>query len=72
MMGSKFADAPLKMKRAGSHANKLMHLHNSEVGRQVSSSIRFLVSGQVDLSKLCDLTSRLLCAGAERCTGDEV
>lgn len=36
IMGSKFADAPMKMKRAGSHANKLMHLHNSEVGRQVS------------------------------------
>lgn len=37
IMGSKFADAPMKMKRAGSHANKLMHLHNSEVGRQVSA-----------------------------------
>lgn len=37
IMGSKFADAPMKMKRAGSHANKLMHLHNSEVGRQVSN-----------------------------------
>lgn len=36
IMGSKFSDAPMKMKRAGSHANKLMHLHNSEVGRQVS------------------------------------
>lgn len=35
IMGSKFSDAPMKMKRAGSHANKLMHLHNSEVGRQV-------------------------------------
>ncbi|XP_069003168.1 protein Wnt-11 [Embiotoca jacksoni] len=34
IMGSKFSDAPLKMKRSGSHANKLMHLHNSEVGRQ--------------------------------------
>lgn len=35
LMGSKFSDAPMKMKRSGSHANKLMHLHNSEVGRQV-------------------------------------
>nr|XP_020477753.1 protein Wnt-11 [Monopterus albus] len=35
IMGSKFSDAPMKMKRSGSHANKLMHLHNSEVGRQV-------------------------------------
>ncbi|XP_056417156.1 protein Wnt-11 isoform X2 [Hyla sarda] len=35
MMGSKFSDAPMKMKKAGSQANKLMHLHNSEVGRQV-------------------------------------
>ena len=35
IMGSKFSDAPMKMKKAGSHANKLMHLHNSEVGRQV-------------------------------------
>lgn len=35
MTGSKFSDAPMKMKRSGSHANKLMHLHNSEVGRQV-------------------------------------
>ncbi|KAG7267774.1 hypothetical protein CRUP_001690 [Coryphaenoides rupestris] len=34
VMGSKFSDAPMKMKKAGSHANKLMHLHNSEVGRQ--------------------------------------
>lgn len=37
IMGSKFSDAPMKMKRTGSHANKLMHLHNSEVGRQVSN-----------------------------------
>lgn len=37
MMGSKFSDAHMKMKRSGSHANKLMHLHNSEVGRQVSN-----------------------------------
>ncbi|XP_074392238.1 protein Wnt-11 isoform X3 [Zonotrichia albicollis] len=28
-------DAPMKMKKSGSQANKLMHLHNSEVGRQV-------------------------------------
>lgn len=35
VMGSKFSDAPMKMKKSGSHANKLMHLHNSEVGRQV-------------------------------------
>ncbi|KAJ8403814.1 hypothetical protein AAFF_G00346820 [Aldrovandia affinis] len=34
VMGSKFADAPMKMKKSRSHANKLMHLHNSEVGRQ--------------------------------------
>ncbi|KAI1903636.1 hypothetical protein AGOR_G00029240 [Albula goreensis] len=34
VMGSKFSDAPMKMKKSGSHANKLMHLHNSEVGRQ--------------------------------------
>ncbi|XP_060540441.1 protein Wnt-11 [Pantherophis guttatus] len=27
-------DAPMKMKKSGSQANKLMHLHNSEVGRQ--------------------------------------
>lgn len=72
MMGSKFADAPLKMKRAGSHANKLMHLHNSEVGRQVSSTQGAAVSGQVDASQPCDLTSRRLCAGAERFAGDEV
>lgn len=38
IMGSKFSDAPMKMKRAGSHANKLMHLHNAEVGRQVSKT----------------------------------
>lgn len=72
MMGSKFADAPLKMKRAGSHANKLMHLHNSEVGRQVSSTVSFVVPGQVDESTLCNLPSCLLCAGAERRAGDEV
>ncbi|XP_013863379.1 protein Wnt-11 [Austrofundulus limnaeus] len=34
-LGTKFVDAPMKLKRSGSHANKLMHLHNSEVGRQV-------------------------------------
>ncbi|KAG8137232.1 hypothetical protein E2320_005746 [Naja naja] len=34
VMGSKFSDAPMKMKKSGSQANKLMHLHNSEVGRQ--------------------------------------
>ncbi|KAK9968401.1 hypothetical protein ABG768_002729 [Culter alburnus] len=35
LMGSKFSDAPMKLKKkSGSHANKLMHLHNSEVGRQ--------------------------------------
>ncbi|KAB5543203.1 hypothetical protein PHYPO_G00076450 [Pangasianodon hypophthalmus] len=34
-MGSKFSDAPMKMKKkTGLHPNKLMHLHNSEVGRQ--------------------------------------
>ncbi|XP_017286640.1 protein Wnt-11 [Kryptolebias marmoratus] len=31
-LGSKFVDSPMKLKR--SHGNKLMHLHNSEVGRQ--------------------------------------
>lgn len=36
VMGSKFSDAAMKMKKSGSQANKLMHLHNSEVGRQVS------------------------------------
>ncbi|KQK83944.1 protein Wnt-11-like protein [Amazona aestiva] len=35
IMGSKFSDAPMKMKKSGSQANKLMHLHNSEVGRQL-------------------------------------
>ncbi|XP_026887061.2 protein Wnt-11 [Electrophorus electricus] len=35
VVGSKFSDSPLKMKRkSGLHTNKLMHLHNSEVGRQ--------------------------------------
>lgn len=43
IMGSKFSDAPMKMKRSGSHANKLMHLHNSEVGRQVSNMDGFLL-----------------------------
>lgn len=39
LMGSKFSDAPMKMKKkSGSNANKLMHLHNSEVGRQVSGA----------------------------------
>lgn len=39
LMGSKFSDAPMKLKKkSGSHANKLMHLHNSEVGRQVSGT----------------------------------
>ncbi|KAM9455854.1 protein Wnt-11 [Clarias gariepinus] len=34
-MGSKFSDAAMKMKKkTGLHPNKLMHLHNSEVGRQ--------------------------------------
>lgn len=37
IMGSKFSDAPMKMKKSGSQANKLMHLHNSEVGRQVTN-----------------------------------
>lgn len=40
LMGSKFSDAPMKMKKkSGSNANKLMHLHNSEVGRQVEETI---------------------------------
>lgn len=43
IVGSKFSDAPMKMKRSGTHANKLMHLHNSEVGRQVSKLPRFLL-----------------------------
>nr|XP_045364921.1 protein Wnt-11 isoform X2 [Camelus bactrianus] len=33
-MGAKFSDAPMKVKKTGSQANKLMRLHNSEVGRQ--------------------------------------
>lgn len=37
IMGSKFSDAPMKMRKSGSQANKLMHLHNSEVGRQVTN-----------------------------------
>lgn len=58
MMGSKFADAPLKMKRTGSHANKLMHLHNSEVGRQVRiefpSNFNFNFQKFVISISLCD------------------
>lgn len=35
VMGSKFSDAPMKIKKKTSlHPSKLMHLHNSEVGRQ--------------------------------------
>ncbi|XP_038617836.1 protein Wnt-11 isoform X3 [Tachyglossus aculeatus] len=34
LMGSKFSDAPMKVKKSGGQTNKLMHLHNSEVGRQ--------------------------------------
>lgn len=71
IMGSKFADAPMKMKRAGSHANKLMHLHNSEVGRQVSSPARdlpVLKNGQNSNF----LSSSSSCAGIERGAGDEV
>uniref|UniRef100_UPI00398E4130 protein Wnt-11-like n=1 Tax=Pristiophorus japonicus TaxID=55135 RepID=UPI00398E4130 len=34
LLGSKFSDSPMKMKKSGSQANKLMNLHNSEVGRQ--------------------------------------
>ncbi|XP_062054248.1 protein Wnt-11 [Lepus europaeus] len=34
LMGAKFSDAPMKVKKTGSQANKLMRLHNSEVGRQ--------------------------------------
>ncbi|XP_071472603.1 protein Wnt-11 isoform X1 [Marmota flaviventris] len=37
LMGAKFSDAPMKVKKTGSQANKLMRLHNSEVGRQLSS-----------------------------------
>uniref|UniRef100_A0A8D1RPZ8 Protein Wnt n=1 Tax=Sus scrofa TaxID=9823 RepID=A0A8D1RPZ8_PIG len=36
LMGAKFSDAPMKVKKTGSQANKLMRLHNSEVGRQSS------------------------------------
>ncbi|XP_049570213.1 protein Wnt-11 isoform X3 [Orcinus orca] len=35
LMGAKFSDAPMKVKKTGSQANKLMRLHNSEVGRQL-------------------------------------
>lgn len=43
VMGSKFSDAPMKIKKKTglSHPNKLMHLHNSEVGRQVTTSHLF-------------------------------
>ncbi|XP_048453820.1 protein Wnt-11-like [Rhincodon typus] len=34
VLGSKFSDSPMKMKKSRSQANKLMNLHNSEVGRQ--------------------------------------
>lgn len=37
LMGAKFSDAPMKVKKTGSQANKLMRLHNSEVGRQVTT-----------------------------------
>ncbi|XP_043929135.1 protein Wnt-11 [Protopterus annectens] len=35
LMGSKFSDSPMKVKKSPSQTNKLMHLHNTEVGRQV-------------------------------------
>lgn len=34
LLGSKFSDSPMKTKKSRSQANKLMNLHNSEVGRQ--------------------------------------
>ncbi|XP_028014110.2 protein Wnt-11 isoform X2 [Eptesicus fuscus] len=37
LMGAKFSDAPMKVKKTGSQANKLMRLHNSEVGRQMEN-----------------------------------
>lgn len=40
LMGAKFSDAPMKVKKTGSQANKLMRLHNSEVGRQVTTPTR--------------------------------
>lgn len=42
LMGAKFSDAPMKVKKTGSQANKLMRLHNSEVGRQVTTHPRWL------------------------------
>ncbi|XP_007909586.1 protein Wnt-11 [Callorhinchus milii] len=40
LMGSKFLDSPMKVKRSGSQAKlmNLMNLHNSEVGRQLLSA----------------------------------
>lgn len=73
IMGSKFADAPMKMKRAGSHANKLMHLHNSEVGRQVSNITenRFCL----DMNRKNVKTTYFFFSffpGIKRSTGDEM
>ncbi|KAB1272025.1 Protein Wnt-11 [Camelus dromedarius] len=42
LMGAKFSDAPMKVKKTGSQANKLMRLHNSEVGRQLEEELRTL------------------------------
>lgn len=57
LMGAKFSDAPMKVKKTGSQANKLMRLHNSEVGRQVTTPPRWLC--------LCPLAEKghLACPG---------
>ena len=52
-MGSAFSDAPMKSRRSGPQAFRLMHLHNNVVGRQVHITLLFtLLHGLISLCVL--------------------
>uniref|UniRef100_A0A673NJU9 Protein Wnt n=1 Tax=Sinocyclocheilus rhinocerous TaxID=307959 RepID=A0A673NJU9_9TELE len=64
-MGSAFSDAPMRNRRSGPQAFRLMQLHNNAVGRQVSSTASFetMVKSSVQInfvSFISDLKSKYL------------
>lgn len=73
-MGSAFSDAPMRNRRSGPQAFRLMQLHNNAAGRQVIS-ITCLLASLASFSIFISLIVCLFCCfcvGTHGCSRDEV